>query len=483
MSLVDSGIDLTDVNSRIDALILKLGANATALITARVRVAELRLVADTEAETAEQVRKLAGLFDTEVVQHQAGWQRENARLTATSKGLDELSIPAFTIPKVGERELDSNAALFTSVSDALAALETALTEIAAQTETAIVSARTAVAALRSQWNAHFEAFKLELDAKLEETEPGSSLVALRAHLAELQAKLETSRSAKEELDTQALPALTCVEQEREALLEELHTARRDRRQLRRDRVDELKAKTAGFVKLDIPQEGDFADFASALNVLKVGSRVRDTVIEAITRTVHPLKFSRSMLTSDFPSLVNPDNGIDAGSLARLYSNIDEKNLWQHLLAMQVIDRPDTLTVKFKKPDEGTYADIEDLAHGQRCTAILVVLLADGQTPVLVDQPEDALHAPWIEEYLVDRLRSLRGTRQYVFATRSPGIVVSGDAEQIVTMRATAGHGEIEASGSLDRYDLNRLALRHLEGGPVPFDRRTRKLSVSMHPGA
>lgn len=34
----------------------------------------------------------------------------------------------------------------------------------------------------------------------------------------------------------------------------------------------------------------------------------------------------------------------------------------------------------------------------------------------------------------DRLRSLRGSRQYLFATRSPGIVVSGDAEQIVTIR-------------------------------------------------
>ena len=99
----------------------------------------------------------------------------------------------------------------------------------------------------------------------------------------------------------------------------------------------------------------------------------------------------------------------------------------------------------------------------------------------MDQPEDALHAPWIEEYLVDRLRSLRGSRQYVFATRSPGIVVSGDAEQIVTMKATAGHGAVEAAGSLERHELNNLALNHLEGGRIPFKRRTSKLSVSVNP--
>ena len=122
--------------------------------------------------------------------------------------------------------------------------------------------------------------------------------------------------------------------------------------------------------------------------------------------------------------------------------IDERDLWQELLELQLIDRPDVLTVKFKKPEDGTYAAIEKFAHGQRCTAILIILLADGHTPVIVDQPEDALHAPWIEDYLVDRLRALRGSRQYIFATRSPGIVVSGDAEQIITMQATAGHRRI-----------------------------------------
>jgi hypothetical protein len=194
--------------------------------------------------------------------------------------------------------------------------------------------------------------------------------------------------------------------------------------------------------------------------------------------VHPLRFARALWDSDVNELVSDDNGIDAASIGRLLGNIDDRNLWEELLTIQVIDRPDILTVKFRKPDDQSYVPIEQLAHGQRCTAILVILLADSDTPVLVDQPEDALHAPWIEEYLVDRLRSLRGSRQYIFATRSPGIVVSGDAEQIVTMKATAGHGDVEASGSLERHELNGLVLHHLEGGPLPFKRRKQKLEVS-----
>jgi predicted ATPase len=150
-----------------------------------------------------------------------------------------------------------------------------------------------------------------------------------------------------------------------------------------------------------------------------------------------------------------------------------------LLDTQLVETPDVLRVKFRKPEEQDYTYIEDLSHGQKCTAILVILLADGESPVLIDQPEDALHAPWIEEHLVNRLRDLRGTRQYMFATRSPGLVVSADSEQLITMRATAGKGEIEASGSLERHDLNMLALHHLEGGKTPFARRTLKLDASL----
>ena len=57
--------------------------------------------------------------------------------------------------------------------------------------------------------------------------------------------------------------------------------------------------------------------------------------------------------------------------------------------------------------------------------------------------------------------------------------MSADAEQIVTMDATAGRGRIEASGSLERHDLNKLVLYHLEGGPKALGRRHRKLRPSL----
>ena len=480
MSLVDSGIDLRELNVAFTRLSEALKKNGRSLIMARQREHTLEAQLIHESETAEQVRALSALFNTSVAQEQAGWQRESTQLRRVQMTLQAIQAPTLPVPTpINSSENSVNEDLIDRAKDVLDTLSTSVASGLANLNFAVETARVDWSKVITDWDDRYDAFKKRLDAELVKLEQGASLSILRERLESKQAELEDLRMKREELQGEARPNRARLETERERLLQELSDARRCRRTIRRTRVAALNAKTAGYVKLDIPDRGDYTDFRSALDKLKVGSRVRDGVLEAISRTVHPFRFARALWNNDLEQIAKGHEDIDAGSLDRLRENIDRRDLWGELLEAQTLDRPDILTVKFRKPDDGTYARIEDLAHGQKCTAILVILLADGENPVLVDQPEDALHAPWIEEYLVDQLRNLRGSRQYVFATRSPGIVVSGDAEQIITMRATAGYGQVEASGSLERYDLNQLALHHLEGGPVPFARRFRKLGVSV----
>lgn len=482
MALVDASIDLEEVNASIKDAIEGLRVNAGELIAARRRVQQLESETAGEAELGEQVRQLEELFKTETVKQQSGWTAEQTSLHGTRNDLADLDAPAFDLPEaVLHESVDENASLFLEANAVLALLRQRLDTGRTQILEAIAEASKAMARIEGQWRTRFDEFKIRLDEELVKIDPEASLTALRASLEQLQSKLTQVQAARTTLEHRAQPELARLEQERHDLTDALHAARRARRDLRRARVMELNAKAAGFVKLDVPNQGDQSEFRRALDLIKVGSRVREDFLGELALRTHPLRFVRSMWSHDLAELVDTEHGIDMASLAKLLTNIDERNLWEDLLNLQAIDRPDVLTIKFKKPGDQTYTAIEQLAHGQRCTAILVILLADGDTPVLVDQPEDALHAPWIEEYLVDRLRSLRGSRQYLFATRSPGIVVSGDAEQIVTMKATAGHGQIEAVGSLERYELNALALEHLEGGRVPFSRRTLKLKVSVAP--
>ncbi len=481
MTLVDSALDLDDINHRIESATAGLRANARRLIAARQRVSDLTEEAARVPDLAEQVRKLSDVFKTDEVKEQAAWTTEKTALERTRERVGQLETPSLELPSASlSNSVVSNADLFDKASESVKKLNDRVDQALLEIQSAIDDAAAGIGEIETTWKSRFASFTAKLDEELEKVDPdGTSLTALRASLQNLQGKLTRAQASKMELDTVAKPDLAQLEAEREQLVSDLHAARRERRDLRRARVADLNAKAAGFVKLDVPNEGDAKEFREALDNIKVGSRVKEEFLNQLALRTHPLKFSRSLWSENLSDIVDPTNGIDAASVSKLFVNIDDRDLWEDLLEMQTIDRPDVLTIKFKKPDDHQYTAIEELAHGQRCTAILVILLADGDTPVLVDQPEDALHAPWIEEYLVDRLRDLRGTRQYLFATRSPGIVVSGDAEQIVTMKASAGHGEVEASGSLERYELNRLALDHLEGGPVPFSRRTMKLRSSV----
>lgn len=479
VGLIDAHLDLGGIEERIEDYEGRLTANAVRLIRARDAVNELTVEAGKATDLAEQVRKLADVLKTDAVQEQGKWTKEQSGLNRVRSAIDQFTTPEVLVPGDVESAVADHDELMGEVNAALAAFRSEASEAIEALDAAVKRAKDSVGSTRTKWDAQFVEFKRALDHELEKASGGTSLAAIRAQLETMQVKLENAQSCSKELREVAKPELEQAEGEREDLLNGLRAARQERRTLRRARVRELNSKTSNFVKLDIPANGDTSAFREALGRLKVGSQVRESVLDAIAERINPYRFARSMWGGDVNDLVDADAGIKAADIGRLLSTIDDRNSWADLLDSQIIDIPDVLDVKFRKPDEGTLAPIESLSHGQKCTAILVILLADGNSPVLVDQPEDALHAPWIEEYLVDQLRDLRGARQYLFATRSPGLVVSADAEQIITMKATAGRGECEASGSLERHDLNKLALHHLEGGRTPFQRRTRKLRASI----
>ncbi|WP_413320305.1 AAA family ATPase [Agrococcus sp. 1P02AA] len=479
VGLVDAHLDLTEIEGRISDRTARLKANGTNLIAARDRVQTLAEQAAEVAALKERERELSTLFDGELVMAQGRWTAEQAAITTLATAVDGVKFPRPAVPQAATAKMSpEHDAHYARISAAQSALKNVIDEAEEQVTDSLTKLKDVVGAVKGELDTEFSDFKEQLDEALAKTGTGT-LPVLRRELETVQTKLSTAEAASSELKNMAQPTLEQCIADREALLAELKQARDDRRALRRTRVDELNKKTKTFVKIDIPAKGDTTGFRRVLGSLRVGSHVRDTVLDLIADNVHPYRFARTLWSGDITKLGKLPEGVQAADISRLITTVADRGLWQELLDGQLVDSPDVLDVKFRKPEGNDYASIEDLSHGQKCTAILVILLADGESPVLIDQPEDALHAPWIEEYLVDRLRDLRGTRQYIFATRSPGLVVSADSEQLITMKATAGKGEVEACGSLERYDLNKLALHHLEGGKTPFARRTRKLHSSL----
>ena len=113
------------------------------------------------------------------------------------------------------------------------------------------------------------------------------------------------------------------------------------------------------------------------------------------------------------------------------------------------------------------------SFGQRCTAVLVLLISIGNTPLIIDEPEAHLDSSLVANFLVDLVKRKKLERQLIFATHNANFVVNGDAELIHFM-------EMKADGMTHSFPITIENLAHreilmaLEGGLEAFKRRFKK---------
>ncbi len=157
------------------------------------------------------------------------------------------------------------------------------------------------------------------------------------------------------------------------------------------------------------------------------------------------------------------------------AGIGEETLYR-LEVYRVPDRPD-IQLKVGKhyrsltPPEGE----PGLSTGQKCTAILSLILVERSVPLVIDQPEDDLDNEFIFREIVQTLKREKERRQFIIATHNANIPVSGDAELIVVMQADQDHGWIDVKpGSIDDPELREPVEDILEGGKEAFRIRQQK---------
>ncbi|MFI1996315.1 AAA family ATPase [Actinoplanes sp. NPDC020271] len=483
MALIDAGLDLNEFEIREAETIGRLNDNGRFISSLEAKIAQTRKTLQTLPEVEKRLDELSGLFDGGTVAMQGSWSAEKA-LFETLVGIPELKVPIRTD---GWDKFRSPTAAVADNRDLYERTQTALTQLSdtveaanAQLSQVLLTVNKELAAIRQEWTERYRRFDRELAEAVSRIDVDNrGLAALRTRLVELQtekAKLDTQQTR---LDEELLPNLTTAKAYREELIAELLGERKQRRRRRDARIDALNKLMGGIVRIKMLAENDDAIYLNDLTAIARGSRLRGPVLQQVCENSTPVKLVRSFLDGDIDGVCTA-TGAERRHIETLFEHVTEKGVIEDFLRLQTLDLHDGLSVEFRKHINDGYVPIERLAHGQKCTAILIIALADGNDPLIIDQPEDALHAPWIEEYLVAKLRDLRGGRQYIFATRSPGLVVSADAEMIVTLTSDAKNGVVEATGSLERHDLNALTLYHLEGGPVPFKRRTVKLGSSVH---
>ncbi len=165
-------------------------------------------------------------------------------------------------------------------------------------------------------------------------------------------------------------------------------------------------------------------------------------------------------------------GLTKGTVDGLLSLTIEKRM-----VLEEIELEDVVRIELNVSHEGEderYVSLENLSTGQKCTAILNLLLLDRDDPLIVDQPEDNLDNAFIADRIVKDIRKFKTNRQFLFATHNANIPILGDAELIVVLSSGAGKGKIEHKGSIDKEEVRHQAAEILEGGKTAFEMRKNK---------
>jgi ABC-type cobalamin/Fe3+-siderophores transport system ATPase subunit len=144
------------------------------------------------------------------------------------------------------------------------------------------------------------------------------------------------------------------------------------------------------------------------------------------------------------------------------------------LTLEIVEVEDRIGIELNVGTEvePNFKDASELSRGQKCTALLPLLLARRDTPLLIDQPEDNLDNHFIYETVVETIQRLKNRRQMIFVTHNANIPVLGEADLVIVMDSDGRRGFVSKSGSVDECRSEIVDL--LEGGQEAFDLRRRR---------
>jgi ABC-type lipoprotein export system ATPase subunit len=210
-----------------------------------------------------------------------------------------------------------------------------------------------------------------------------------------------------------------------------------------------------------------------------------------------------------------DGGTTSGHLAEIVAQPRVEDRWERLACFQTILReatyadPKGLDRRFARhleqlrlntpedldrvavwtPDDrlhldlvradGSVEDIETGSAGQRTAGLLGLVLSLDDSPLIIDQPEDALDTRLISSLVVSGLRRLKRKQQVIVVTHNPNIPVNGAAEQIIEMRFWGGQIWAGAMGALQRQEVRRAVCEVMEGGKDALDKRYYRISRAL----
>lgn len=330
--------------------------------------------------------------------------------------------------------------------------------------------------LRGDWDSNLESAKEAYEEWAEQAGGDAPSLAKKREELDLELKdLKESLSNSQSIANDAPNYIV----KRDEQLDELEVVRNRIFELRLAKYEEITEATDERLRLSLTKNGNRERFEDRLIEICRGTHTRHEDLKSLAYKIKPREFGKILLESDATELEQLVD-IDGNLAERIYEGACESLNIQDILSLQHQDlMDDAPTIELKKQD-GSYGKLSELSIGQKSSALLMIALTDNDSPILIDQPEDALDLASVFEDITTPIRSRKEQRQFLLTTHNPTVAVAGDADRFQILKATSSTTDVTVHGAIEREDVREEIILHLEGGNRSFDLKTKKYKKHLN---
>ncbi len=440
----EQAAEFHDVKSQLDS-------NAKRLEELKPPASELSKAKD-QAIAAQVLRKKEAQELAAAAEHLLWAQEELARVgnEVTTKLTSPISSESLSGP---------NAGLLRPVAGELQALMLHVRASVIALSERLRAQRTATKAVVAQ----LEEIHLVQDAAADEVLKQDGEARERLELEKQQAELKVKHARQVALAASREEKLKA----RQALVDELAAFVDQRTGVRQRECAKLNAELERDfgVKLQLRPGDDTSKYHERLDGILRGSgkHGQKGIIQKLLK-LEPRSLVRLVLSGKKQALAR-DSGLSEDVATWVMTRLQEHS---DLLELQATTNDDVVQIQFNV--NGIWKPTQNLSTGQKCSAVLPVLMLQNARPLVADEPEGHLDQKTLVERLVKQIHEMKGSRQLILATHNPNIVTLGDAgDTSVVVLSCDGVSATATQGTVDemRQEIEEL----LEGGKEAFRKR------------
>ena len=252
---------------------------------------------------------------------------------------------------------------------------------------------------------------------------------------------------------------------RDTALETLDSIRRERFEKRRAVAKDLTRTLRPRLRVEVSRQGQFEAFGAAIADALRGSGLRyNELSRTLARSVSPRELLEAVEMGDH-ELIAEAAEISADRAARAIGHLRDCDLG----ALATVDVEDTVALELL--DGGEYKGVRELSTGQRCTAVLPLVLQHTERALIIDQPEDHIDNAFIADTLIVSLLARARVAQTIVSTHNANVPVLGDAARVVQLGSDGRRGFVLLASSLDDPRVVSAITTVMEGGAEAFRKR------------